>query len=648
MAVVDVLKYVLGLDTKQLQTGARTAERTVNNMSNQMVTSIGRIATAFGGMYAAHKALQMAKQLGEFASVMTLTAARTEELQVIMESVGRVAGYSAGYLAQQEKVVKKLGITTQTSRMVLIRFMQAQIDLSYATKIARVAQDLAPIALMDTARAAETLTRAIAAQRPILLRQFGIVTDLSEVYGKLAKRLDKSAEDLNENEKRMAFLNIILEQGARVAGTYEAAMETVGKQMRSIPRYSQEAANAVGKVFMPVFKEMVKDITQGFKDIEKAFTENQEAIKKWQATIVAAYRPVTWMLLLTKLGIKGVIEHISILKKGLLDLPIEAFKKLMGIRDAIVYGPPKPPSSIEIPPPKTEKAKKALDGLYAYHSDITEGMARHTMFIGDYLLQRKQEQYEREVELAKEKWAREIAQQEEMLDVMLTGYDSFFDSLINRNLSVTEALKMAWQDLTKSILGYGVDLVKQDIKNALLRKTTEAGVQKTKLAAIASGSAKAIAWMAKEGAAALVLAAKAIYSAVAKIFSAHAGIPFIGVAIAGAFVGAMMATLGKFKKFAEGGLVGGLLAGQDQLLAALTKGEFVIPKPAVAAIGVPTLEHIKRTGEVPAVGGNVYIDMGGFVFTGAKKEDALAIKETVVDAVAEAVEEAIVTRKLEL
>lgn len=840
MAVtVDQLKYILGLDIKGLQKNAASAEKRIDAMSNKMGSAFKRIGLAV-------VAYLSVRQLTSFVKSVTLTAARAEELAVVLENVGRTADYSAQYLMQEEEKIKALGITTQATRMLMIRFMQSQLDVALAAKIARAAQDFAVIGMVDSSEAAKMLTFAIAAQRPRLLRQFGIVTDLAEVFGKYAKTVGKSAQDLTEHEKRMSFYNVIMENAARITGTYEAAMLTAGKQFRSLQRYVIEASNAIGKYFLPVFSEFVNEMTAALKEIRKFFdplsvmiseyTKLERIFNESTGTInkmVERYDELTNKTQKTKtehseyarivdklitlmpelsreydaygniiignadalreviklhreeLGLKKeetvrkLNEEIRATKKEIAGLS-ERYERLAGGEHAEywakmikfttehlrkqrlelirlegqlrtlqpLYGPPEP-EEID-----TEKATKALQkaafeqmmqkldldrkyekitlAQYKQHLqntltayELTEeqktGIKRKIVEIG-YQIEANQlknyeaglkkwnetyakfikertekvkeieenkyawlfehekigvEQYigflhqqlgafekhsddwiaimqqiedvkQDSAEKEKERWEAQTAGQREMLDVMLVGYDSFFDSLINRNLSVTEALNLAWQDLTQSILGYGADLLKQEIKNALLRKTTEAGVQKTKLAAIAAGSAKSIAWMAKEGAAALVLAAKAIYSAVAKIYKAHAGIPFVGVAIAAGFVGAMMASIGKFKKFAEGGLVGGLLAGQDQLLAALTKGEFVVPRRAVAAVGVPALEHMRRTGEMPSRTVSVNIDMGGFAFSGTKREDALMIKETVIDAVAEAVEEAINTRKLEI
>jgi len=203
---------------------------------------------------------------------MGLTAARTEVLGTVLKVVGRNAGYSTKELKEQEDKIKKLGITTQNSRKAIIRFIQSNLDLADASKLARVAQDLAVISGQNSSDAYETLTNAIVAQRPILLKQFGIVTTLDKVYGKAAATLGKSAELLTENEKKTAFLNLILEKGTKVAGVYEEAMGDVGKQMGSFERYVEETANQFGKFYLPYMLKAILT-ARDFLKVLQAFPE---------------------------------------------------------------------------------------------------------------------------------------------------------------------------------------------------------------------------------------------------------------------------------------------------------------------------------------------------------------------------------------
>ena len=205
-----------------------------------------------------------------------LLAARVETLGIVMEQVGKVSGVSNDELDKQEEIIKNLGITTKEAKETLILFMQGQLDVADASKIARTAQDLAVIAGTNSSEATKTLTRAILSQQPELLKQFGIVQNLDSVYLKYARELDLITEKVDKNgktskswsreltdvEKRQAFLNVILEEGEKVAGTYEAAMGTAGKQLTSLPRHIDEARLAFGKAFIPVISLAVQTLTK--------------------------------------------------------------------------------------------------------------------------------------------------------------------------------------------------------------------------------------------------------------------------------------------------------------------------------------------------------------------------------------------------
>jgi len=228
-----------------------------------MFGTVGSVA--FKAVAAA--ALAVTAAMVTVISKSTMVAARTETLGVAMEAVAKATGTSLEALKEQEKILKKQGITTQESRRILMLFMQSQLDVADATKIARVAQDLAVISGENSSQTAATLTEAIANQNVMMLRQYGIVTTSDGVFRQYAATLGKTVEQLTETEKRTAFMNTILEQGSRVAGTYEMAMETAGKKISSLPRLFEEAANAIGTGFLPILASGVDMLSSFLKII---------------------------------------------------------------------------------------------------------------------------------------------------------------------------------------------------------------------------------------------------------------------------------------------------------------------------------------------------------------------------------------------
>jgi len=279
---------LIRIDLTQLKTNLQEGGAALRGFQADSERAASAANQSFKSTKEGAKALGMA--LGAVAAAgsallvsATLTAARTQVLGTVLHQVGKNAGYSAAALDQQVEKIKKLGITTQEARTALVRFMQSELDVADAAKLARAAQDLAVIAGQNSSQAYTTLTQAIVAQETMLLRQYGIVKGLADIYGAYAAKHKLVASALDETQKKQAFLDAILESGAAAAGTYEAAMGDVGKQLTSLPRYTEEAKNALGEGLLPVMGVAVGAVT----GLLKAFINLEPGMKTGVSTALA-------------------------------------------------------------------------------------------------------------------------------------------------------------------------------------------------------------------------------------------------------------------------------------------------------------------------------------------------------------------------
>ena len=225
----------------------------------------------------------------------TLTAARTEELGLVVENLGRVSGKSTRELEDTETSIKDLGITTQAARAIMAQMMGAELDLARGTDIARAAQDLAVISMQDSSEAAQDMLYAITSLQPRVLRKYNIFVDLNNVYEKTAASLGKNVDELTEADRRTGMLNITLEQAARYQGTYEAAMETAGKQLRSLNRYTEKASEELGEHYLPYLGMAVETtgkLLEGFSGLDDG-TQEIIASTIMYATVIAGSIAVT-------------------------------------------------------------------------------------------------------------------------------------------------------------------------------------------------------------------------------------------------------------------------------------------------------------------------------------------------------------------
>ena len=248
--------------------------------------AIGNLA-AMAAAKAASSAMSLLNRGVKELIAATRVAARIEVLNHVMEMTGRNAGYTTAQLRGYKHEIIALGISEQEALAIQQRFIQSQMDVADATKIARAAQDLATIAGVNSSEAALLLTDALVKQRPILLKQFGIILSLDKVYNQHAATLGKTRSELTETEKRQSFLNEMLKQSKSVAGAYETAMRDAGKQLTSLPRYLQEAQAAIGQYFLPAMGNMISSTKDALVSIRKLFETTEQATARFYASVTA-------------------------------------------------------------------------------------------------------------------------------------------------------------------------------------------------------------------------------------------------------------------------------------------------------------------------------------------------------------------------
>ena len=234
-------------------------------------------AAIIAGWYAIQKAMRVVKD------VVIDMAARYETLGIVMRVVGNTAGYTNKEMLEFQAGLEKTGIAAIEARDTLARMLQAQMDLNYASKLARIAQDAAVIGYMNSSEAFQHMIYGIQSANVRVLRTIGINVSWERSYAKLGKQLGKTQNELTEFEKVTARTNAVIERGKTIAGAYEAAMETAGKQLLSLKRHTDNLKVAIGALFTPALAEIVETITESIVGMNKELgsEESIKAINDW-------------------------------------------------------------------------------------------------------------------------------------------------------------------------------------------------------------------------------------------------------------------------------------------------------------------------------------------------------------------------------
>ncbi|HEX5126485.1 MAG TPA: hypothetical protein VFW00_07070 [Rhodocyclaceae bacterium] len=241
---------------------AAKAKEEETRSSNQLASALKLLASGYAAL-----------KIGEYVKDSAMLAARYETLGVVLEVVGRNAGYTKTQMDAAADGIARQGITMLESRNSAVKLVQAHVDLSNATRLARIAQDAAVIGNINSSEAFDRLVNGISRGNVLILRNIGINVNLQSSYEQMAESLGKTARELTENERVQARLNAVLERGTDIAGTYESAMGTAGKQILSMQRYTQDLKVKFGETFNEALTIAVMALTDNLKDTNHEVSE---------------------------------------------------------------------------------------------------------------------------------------------------------------------------------------------------------------------------------------------------------------------------------------------------------------------------------------------------------------------------------------
>lgn len=314
---IGTLMATVGVDTRPLKKGLRDAERQTEASTKKMLGHWKAMATGIVATYAIYKTANLIKETA-------LLAARFETLGIVMETVGKNAGYSAEQMEKYDLALRETGISMVESRQSLARMAMAQLDLNKATELGRIAQDAAVIGNINSSEAFERMIYGIQSGNLVVLKTIGINVSFEQSYKEVADAVGRTTESFSQTEKALIRQNAVLEYGSRIAGTYKAAMETAGKKLTSFTRYIDDFKVKMGLAFGPATVILVDAATAAMKEMQEEISkpEAQEALRnlslQLSKTIVQLGRDLPKAIEKTTDAIAGIQALYNALPDGVI------------------------------------------------------------------------------------------------------------------------------------------------------------------------------------------------------------------------------------------------------------------------------------------------------------------------------------------
>lgn len=289
-----VQTYLDGIARMNTATGSAAATMTgefgqstgfLNNVLGQLnrqagITSIGMkgllsvfsLGTIIGNLLT-KGILALVNGVRTLATETVMTAARQRELDFILQTLALRFGFTAEEALKAKQEIIDYGIRADVASDVVAEFIREQLDLAKSTELARAAQDTARIANADSSDTLARFTEGIVRHNIEILRTGRITFDTQQAYERYAESIGKTAKELNNTERSAAFLDATLQEAAKNAGLYEAAMEAPSKQLGSLQRDMFELTRVAGEPFLLAFSNVVNMMRNLAKSLRTAIDE---------------------------------------------------------------------------------------------------------------------------------------------------------------------------------------------------------------------------------------------------------------------------------------------------------------------------------------------------------------------------------------
>ncbi len=249
--MTDIATLGIKVDAREVDRGRASLDQ-LSNSGDKAEQSTRKLASAseiLAGALGRVTGILATIGVSRFIAESSALYQRYDQLGLILGVVGTNTGNLRSEIDKTVESVKNQGISMIESRQTVLKLMQANLDLSNATKLATLAQDAATIGNINSSQALDTLIHGVTTAQIDVLRTIGINVNFEQSYKRLADSLGVTTNQLTENQKMQARLNETLSKAPDIAGAYAASMENAGKIMKSTDRLAENLRVQLGEIF---------------------------------------------------------------------------------------------------------------------------------------------------------------------------------------------------------------------------------------------------------------------------------------------------------------------------------------------------------------------------------------------------------------
>ncbi len=305
------LELIVEVDANRANASIKSVNASLSSMEAAAVKTARGAAQGIDGMTAAmvkgatagnlladaiKSALTWAK---EFTVGSVMMAAENAKAEASLKALANAHGVGAAAAARQVAAIEDIGFEYTEAAHAVQRLIVADLELSKAQGLAKLAKDSAAVQNITAGEALEAIVMAIESGASRGLRALGLFVDFQKESQIAQLQLGRA---LTETEEKQFRYNAVIREGAKIQGAHAAASQTVEGQLGALRREFNNLREDIGAQFQDDFKALVGSL----RGLVGWLRENTDLLKKfgeaalWVSGVLATYALADKIMALAK------------------------------------------------------------------------------------------------------------------------------------------------------------------------------------------------------------------------------------------------------------------------------------------------------------------------------------------------------------
>jgi hypothetical protein len=305
------LELVVEVDTNRANASIKSVNASLSSMEASAVKTARGAAQGIDGMTAAmvkgatagnlladaiKSALTWAK---EFTVGSIMMAAENAKAEASLKALANAHGVGAAAATRQVSAIEEIGFEYTEAAHAVERLIVADLELSKAQGLAKLAKDAAAVQNIAAGEALESIVMAIESGASRGLRTLGLFVDFQKESQIAQLQLGRA---LTETEEKQLRYNAVIREGAKIQGAHAAASQTVEGQLGALRREFNNLREDIGAQFQDDFKALIGNL----RGLVGWLRENNDLLRKfgevalWVSGVLATYALADKIMALAK------------------------------------------------------------------------------------------------------------------------------------------------------------------------------------------------------------------------------------------------------------------------------------------------------------------------------------------------------------